>query len=189
MRDPNGNRVCVSCGGGALPIQQGVDPKSENACRANTNGSMHVPVSSESRDSVGDAEQQPPGDHGGEGAILSQVEFALVRKRRDEVSAALGRFMLQGWAMLEKKCTREGCGPGTPLLKERGTSRLYCVGCETYSAADGELGSAGGSQEAPTCTPTALPVKRDSSGKDRSVSMTEAMNAVAEVEPLQVRGA
>lgn len=195
MQDRTGIRVCVSCGSKALPTQQGVDPKAGDAGLAKANDSLRVPVSSVSlttRDSDGGAQQrqqQPPGDDGGEGAILSKVEFARVRKRRDEVSAALGRYMMQGWAMLEKKCTREGCGPGTPLLKERGTGRLYCVGCQMYSDVDGELGSAGGSQEAATSVSTPLPLKRGSSGRDHGALTVDATSAVAEVEPLQVRAA
>ena len=65
--------------------------------------------------------------------------FEATRKKRDEVSAKLGEYMLKGWALLGDSCPLQGC-EGTPLVSKRG-GPLLCVSCnkEFSKKSDGSI--------------------------------------------------
>lgn len=174
LLDRDGDTICVACGGDGLQVQPA--PRHEEQSHATANAPTRAPASSVA---------SPSAALNDGGAILSQEEFASVRKRRDNLSAALGRFMLQGWSLLDKTCPREQCEPGTPLLKDRRTGTLCCAGCDVYDRGSGELGS--GFESRGASSPAALPVKRGSSGENRNIPATTACSA-ADVQPMQVKG-
>lgn len=116
-----------------------------------------------------------------DGGVLSERAFAVERRKRDEVSSVLGQFMLRGWSLLEETCSRQGCDGRVPLLRERGTSTLYCAGCDTY-----DRGASANSPE-PTGPPeSALPMKRDSSGEERNL-LKGGRSPASKVELMEVR--
>lgn len=170
MLDRDGDTTCVRCGGDGLPVQSDPDPAPNVQKEIPIRAPMaSVTASSESKHDLSD------------GGVLSSQDFAAVRKRRDALSAALGQLMLQGWSLLEETCPRVACEPGTPLLKDRNTGKIYCAGCDTFDR--GRL--VGDSPKA--SPPKALPVKRGSSGENRSMSKKEDLTSVGEVESMQVR--
>ena len=60
-------------------------------------------------------------------------------KKRDNVSAKLGEYMLKGWTMLGTSCPIPDC-VGTPLMKNRKNDVMTCVSCDrTFTEKDGQL--------------------------------------------------
>lgn len=122
--------------------------------------------------------------------MIPEEDFAAVRKKRDALSASLGRYMLQGWSLLDKMCPREGCEPGTPLLKNRSTAVFYCAGCDTRMR-EGEGGSLVEEPAEASGSTVGLSLKRNSSGeRSQNVPLATAegaeLPAPAKAEPLQV---
>lgn len=180
LRDRDSNRVCVSCGNGGNPLsptqQATVDAPAtkEGTHLNNANGSTRrdsKPLVSDTHASI-DPERQAGVDDS-EDPILSEDEFALVRERRDKLSAAIARFLLQGWKLLDEHCTGDGCGHEAPLLKERSTGRLYCAACETYSGEEGNQG-------------LTRRYSNLAAEENRSVPTQRTANLAAEVSPVQV---
>lgn len=162
MRDRGRVTRCVACDVNATSAaKDGVDDQVAA-------GKFEDPTSAAAPASTVSA-PKPPADSSSTAArtepVMSEEQFAAVRKKRDALSASLGRYMLQGWSLSDKMCPREDCEPGTPLLKDRNTGVFYCAGCDTRGTCDGE---AGGLVEEPSPASGAtagLPLKRDSSGE------------------------
>lgn len=177
MRDKDRKIACVACGGNGVAVSaapsgaSALDEGPSRAPVATVTAPPREPASSET-------------SKGGDG-VVSVEEFATLRKKRDALSAALGRYMLQGWSLSEKTCPREECEAGTPLLKDRSAGTLYCAGCDTRMS-EGEDGVA----VVETMVSCATPVKRDSSGQRRTLPLAaaraEPTAPVPEAEPMQV---
>lgn len=181
MLDRANNTTCVACGGDdTAAIPPAPEASSAQSNRSNPSRAPGATVTSP----PAPAPARSDTDSGGGGVISSQ-EFSLVRKKRDELSAALGRYMLQGWSLMNTTCPREECEAGTPLLKDRSTGTLFCAGCDTRMSEgkDGVL-----VEEAAPPPSEALPVKRDSSGDIRKVSINGKAGdvRVRKAEPTQV---
>lgn len=163
MRDRDQNTVCVACEG-------------KNIIAAPTS-SVPAPVSATTTLGRDDLEAD-------EQALMAPDKFAAAVKKRDGLSAALGRYMLQGWSLLDKTCPREECSPGTPLLKNRTSSTLYCAACDTRMSED-----EGGAlvMETKVGSPPALPAKRDSAGGSRNLAARVETTSVSKVESMQVK--
>ena len=188
MRDRSRNTTCVACGGNGVaaastattndtprdtPHQEGTDsadsqfadPPAE-AAPASTVIAPPPPLAAPTGHSKGATKKAEPEP------VMSEEEFATVRKKRDALSASLGRYMLQGWSLLDQMCPREGCEPGTPLLKNRSTGTFFCAGCDTRMR-EGEAGglvvesdsTKAEAEAAGSTTAASLSLKRDSSGE------------------------
>eukprot|EP00752_Nemacystus_decipiens_P010302 g9178.t1 len=206
MRDRSSNTTCVACGGNGVaaatslataaprdtPHEGGTDTNSQFADRpaeattASTTVIVPPPAPPAAQGSDNTTGEPEP--------MLSKEEFAAARKKRDALSAALGRYMLQGWSLSDRTCPRRGCEPGTPLLKNRGTGTFYCAACDTRMR-EGETGgllaeSTTESTKAAGST-TGLPLKRASSGeRNRSVPVVaqggDVPSAPTKEKPMQV---
>ena len=179
MRDRSRKITCVACGGNGVAAatatatatrrdtpneedtagnSQFADPPAEAAPASTV---IAPPLAAPTARSNDTTEEPEP--------VIPEEEFAAVRKKRDALSASLGRFMLQGWSLLDRMCPRDGCEPGTPLLKKRSTSTFYCAACDTRMR-EGETGdlvveSPKESTEAAGATTAGLSLKRNSSGE------------------------
>lgn len=192
MRDRSRNTTCVACGGNGVsatdtPHEEDVDGDGQFAdppavAAPASTVSAPPPPAAPTMHSNDAAEEPAP--------VISEEEFAAVRKKRDALSASLGRYMLQGWSLLDRMCPREGCEPGTPLLKNRNTSTFYCAGCDTRMC-EGEAGGLVVESTEASSSTAGLSLKRDSSGeRNRNVSLMAKEGAVLSVptkaEPMQV---
>ncbi len=194
MRDRRRNTICVACGSDGSPAA--APPTAAAAPAAAAGPDVDPPAVAAPASTVSTPPPAAPtarGSSGGGGAsedpepVVSEEEFAAVRKRRDALSASLGRYMLQGWSLLDRACPREGCEPGTPLLKDRSTGTFFCAGCDTrmregeggglVAEAAGEApGGAGGSS-----------LKRSRDASSPSAEEEAALSAApVEAEPTQV---
>lgn len=173
MRDRNRKTMCVACGGDGVAGRTDTAAASDHR-DAQTTDSNHAddqfadpPSAATSAVSAGPPTSPPPDVHGmteQPEPMVSDEDFASVRKKRDALSAALGRYMLQGWSLLDTMCPRDGCEPGTPLLKNRTTGTFYCAGCDVRMREDG----AGGLVEEPSegsRSIAGVSLKRDRSGE------------------------
>eukprot|EP00698_Gefionella_okellyi_P023991 TRINITY_DN8350_c0_g1_i1.p1 TRINITY_DN8350_c0_g1~~TRINITY_DN8350_c0_g1_i1.p1 ORF type:complete len:286 (-),score=65.24 TRINITY_DN8350_c0_g1_i1:49-858(-) len=81
--------------------------------------------------------------------VVEQHEEAPVYKRKsDNVSAAMGQYLLKGWTMLSDVCPNPDCN--VPLMRERGSKRMLCVSCEQWVVREEdlqELAALGGIQQ------------------------------------------
>lgn len=162
MLDRDRNAVCVACEG-----------KSVVAASISS-----VPASVPATPAVGNDDMEAD-----EQALMAPDEFEAAVKKRDGLSAALGRYMLQGWSLLDKTCPREDCSPGTPLLRDRTSGTLYCAACDTRVSED-----EGGAlvMESKVASSPALPVKRDSAGGSRNLAARVETTSVSKAESMQV---
>ncbi|CAM9522412.1 unnamed protein product [Hapterophycus canaliculatus] len=164
MRDRSRNTTCVACGGDGV-----AGPADTAAASDHGDGPFADPPLAAISAVSGSPTPPPPPPrvaHATEEpeTMVSEEDFASVRKKRDALSASLGRYMLQGWSLLDTVCPRDECEPGTPLLKNRSTGTFYCAGCDTRMR-DGE---AGGLVEEPgegSSSTAGLSLKRNRSGE------------------------
>ncbi|CAB1116663.1 unnamed protein product [Ectocarpus sp. CCAP 1310/34] len=166
MRDRGRVTRCVACDGIATAAaKDGLDyglaagqfeGLTSTAAPASTVSAPKPPADSSSSSSSTAARTEP---------VMSEEQFAAVRKKRDALSVSLGRYMLQGWSLSDKTCPREGCEPGTPLLKDRSTGVFYCAGCDTRGTCEGEAGGLVDESSTDSGAMARLPLKRDSSGE------------------------
>eukprot|EP00903_Cladosiphon_okamuranus_P010348 g9791.t1 len=202
MRDRSKNTTCVACGGNgvaatatATPTTTATDTEGDSnsqfadppAKAAPTSTVIAPPPAAPTTNSSNatEPEQQP---------VKSEEEFAAVRKKRDTLSASLGRYMLQGWSLLDRMCPREGCEPGTPLLRNRSTDTFYCAGCDTRmreGEAGGLVAESISTEASAGSTPAGVSLKRDSSGeRNRSGakggSVSSAPSVPTKDTPMQV---
>ncbi|CBJ27820.1 conserved unknown protein [Ectocarpus siliculosus] len=163
MRDRGRVTRCVACDGNAsAAAKDGLDDRVAA-------GQFEDPTSAAAPASTVSA-PKPPSDSSSITAartepVMSEEQFAAVRKKRDALSASLGRYMLQGWSLSDKTCPREGCEPGTPLLKDRSTGVFYCAGCDTRGTCEGGVGGLVDESSTASGAKARLPLKRDSSGE------------------------
>lgn len=179
MRDRSRNTTCVACGGNG--IAETATPTASAADIPRDTPRQHVhhtdsssqfadpPAVAAPASTVTAPPPAAPTAHSSSTTeepepVISAEEFAAVRKKRDAVSASLGRYMLQGWALLDRMCPREGCEPGTPLLKNRSTNTFYCAGCDTRMR-EGETGELMEESTETSGSTAGLSLKRDSSGE------------------------
>ncbi|CAN0184345.1 unnamed protein product [Ectocarpus fasciculatus] len=162
MRDRGKVTRCVACDGNAAAAAKSAVDDHVVAGQFEDPASATAPASTVSA-------PKPPADSSSTAArtepMMSEEQFAAVRKKRNALSASLGRYMLQGWSLSDQTCPRECCEPGTPLLKDRSTGVFYCASCDTRGTCEGE---AGGLVEEPSTASGAtagLPLKRDRSGE------------------------
>ncbi|CAM9368277.1 unnamed protein product [Scytosiphon promiscuus] len=167
MRDRNRNTTCVACGGdgvaGAIDnTTAATDHREGQFADPPTTVTSAAPISPPTPTPTppphgpGVTEEPEP--------MVSEEDFATVRKKRDALSAALGRYMLQGWSLLDKMCPRDECEPGTPLLKNRSTGTFYCAGCDTRMRDGGGAGGLVEEQSEGRGSTAGLSLKRDRSG-------------------------
>ncbi|CAM9966884.1 unnamed protein product [Ectocarpus sp. 12 AP-2014] len=163
MRDRGRVTRCVACDGNATAAaKDGLD----DGVAA---GQLEDPTSAAAPASTVSA-PKPPADSSSSTAartepVMPEEQFAAVRKKRDALSASLGRYMLQGWSLSDKTCPREGCEPGTPLLKDRSTGVFYCAGCDTRGTCEGKAGGLVDESSTASDAKARLPLKRDSCGE------------------------
>lgn len=184
MLDGSGSTTCVACGGNG--IAGPTKPEAAPLLPAQNDASARVPVA---------AVEVPPEaatlakskDASNDEGMLPREQFAAVRKKRDALSASLGRYMLKGWSLLDKTCPTQRCEPGTPLLKDRSSGTLYCAGCNTRMT-EGDNGLLVVVESTAPFCPTVFPVKRDSSGETRNLPtlLAETVASGSKVGPVQV---
>jgi uncharacterized Zn finger protein (UPF0148 family) len=80
-------------------------------------------------------------DYDDDGEFVPPTEEELKRleerrKKSDQVSAELGRRMLQGWGLMGVHCPQEDCF--APLMREPKTAKLFCVNCNMYVITEAE---------------------------------------------------
>jgi len=195
MRDRRRNTTCVACGGDGSPAaapataatDEGVDGRFADP------PAVAAPASTVSTPPPAAPTARSSSSSGGGGApedpepVVSEEAFAAVRKKRDALSASLGRYMLQGWSLLDRTCPREGCEPGTPLLKDRNTGTFFCAGCDTRMR-EGDTGGlvVDSAEEAPGATGgSSLKRSRDASSPVAEEGAARPA-APVEAEPMQV---
>lgn len=183
MLDDVGNTICVSCGGNGTAAPTKPEAAPLPALNA---ASARDPIALVQAPPAAPALAVSEEANNGEGVLLvPREQFAAVRKKRDALSASLGRYMLQGWSLLDKSCPTQRCEPGTPLLKDRSSGTLYCAGCDTRMTEDdkGVL-----LESTARFSPSALPVKRDSSGETRNLTAlpVETAGSGCKALPMQV---
>lgn len=169
MLDKEGDVNCVSCGGDGFPAETETIPEPSPSPSIESTYARPSAGTAASTSSTTPVPSPNVTEIDG-GGLVSEEEFAAVRKKRDRLSASLGTYMLQGWVLLDKTCPREECEPGTPLLKDRNTGMLYCAGCDTRMSEGGRGGSVA-NLAGTASSSKMLPVKRDSSGGDKSLGL------------------
>lgn len=190
MRDRERSITCVACGGNGTATESSqasprvTDDAPSRAPAAGATGAAGAAAVALPPDAPARSESKV--DRSDSVGVVSKEEFAVVRKKRDALSTSLGRYMLQGWSLLDRTCPRKDCEPGTPLLKDRSTGILFCAGCDTRMC-EGEQGALV-DVESTASSATALPVKRNSSGENRNLPppQMEAHAPVPKAEPMQV---
>lgn len=189
MRDRNRKTICVACGGNGTV---GATDSATVVTRDHLDGQFADPPQAvTSTDSASPPTPPPHGANVTEESepMVSEVDFASARKKRDALSASLGRYMLQGWSLLDRMCPRDECEPGTPLLKNRSTGTFYCAGCDTRMR---DYGGAGDLVEEPSEGSTVgLSLKRDRSGeRSQRAPLSEeervTISVPTEAKPTQV---
>lgn len=218
LRDRSRNTTCVACGGDGVaatwtststdtpretPHQEDTESNGQFAdppAVTAPSSTVNAPPPAAPASAPAPTPTPTPAPHSNDATeepepVISEQEFAAVRKKRDALSASLGRYMLQGWSLLDKMCPRKGCEPGTPLLKNRSTNTFYCAGCDARMR-DGETGDliVESTEASGSTAGLSLSLKRDSSGeRSRNVPLTakgadvpSASSVHSEAKPMQV---
>ncbi|CAM9776729.1 unnamed protein product [Discosporangium mesarthrocarpum] len=136
LQDRTGQISCVSCHGNGEAADDRDNVPDPNGS-ISSNGSRELPAHAPVVSSAGAVQEGEEGEGGDPQAIFPPDEFAAIRARRDAVSASLGRYMQQGWVLLDKTCPVSSCDPSTPLLRERKSGDVLCCGCNTHFSVDG----------------------------------------------------
>ena len=180
MLDPKRNTICVACGGrdAAEAVASNSAPVENTATLRAPSSSVPAPATAAPvlDESETEADGRP---------LMSCEEFKAAAKKRDDLGAVLGRYMLKGWSLLDRTCPREECKPGSPLLKDPTSGTLYCAACDTRMSEGGGHNEIVLMGSTALCS-SALPGKRDSAGASRNLAPRTEIASASKVTPMQV---